>query len=165
MIVYPLAALLNLRFFRQDKAMLVLQNCEREIVIARNRVKNAVKEHESFMVWLAAEEEIRYQAIMERQMTLDDVDEFKSGLLAIRARESLYLEKILKARHHLDKCKQEVATAKKNLLAAQKGTLKIEIHKERWLAIVKQEVERAEERELEDFSLPKNDVFETGVSQ
>ena len=86
MIAYPLAALLNLRFFRQDKAMRFLQNSERELALARNRVKKAIKDHESFLVWLAAEEENRYQAIMEQEMTLDDVDEFKAGLLTIRAR-------------------------------------------------------------------------------
>ena len=65
----------------------------------------------------------------------------------------------------MDKCKQDVAAAKKELLAAQKGTLKIEVHKERWLEIVEQEAERAEERELEDFMPPKKDVFGAGVSQ
>ena len=141
MIVYPLATLLNLRVFRQDKAMRYLQTCERELTRARNLVKKAVKAHESFLVWLAREEEIRYQGIMGREMTLDEVDTFKAGLLAIRARESLYLENILKARQAKDLAKQAVAKAKQGLLTAQKGTLKIEAHRDKWLEVVALEVE------------------------
>ncbi len=159
MIVYPLATLLNLRVFRQDKAMRHLQTCERELTRARNFVKKAVKEHESFLAWLAREEDSRYQRIMGKEMTLDEVDEFKAGLLAIRARESLYLENILKARQAKDLAKQAVTKAKQGLLTAQKGTLKIEAHREKWLEVVALEAERAEELEMEDFTPRKNGEF------
>ncbi|MDY0220904.1 MAG: YscO family type III secretion system apparatus protein [Desulfobacterium sp.] len=159
MIVYPLATLLKLRIFRQDKAMHLLQTCERELTKARNLVKKAIKDHESFLIWLAREEETRYQEIMGKKMTLNQVDEFKAGLLAIRARESLYLEKILKARQTVDLTEQKVAKAKQDLLAAQKGTLKIEAHREKWLEVAEIEAERAEEIEMEDFIPKKNDGF------
>jgi type III secretion protein O len=156
---YPLAALLRLRIFRQDKAMRSLQSCERKLVAARFEVKKAVKEHEDFIKWLIKEEDDRYNAIMGKNMTLDDVDEFKAGLLSIRARESLYLENILKAKNNVQICKENVVQAKAALLAAQKGTIKIEEHKERWREVVKLEEERAEELELEDFTPPKKDSF------
>ena len=159
MIVYPLVTLLNLRIFRQDKAMRLLQTCERELAKARNLVKKAIKDHESFLVWLAQEEEIRYQGIIGKKMTLDEVDEFKAGLLAIRARESLYLEKINKTRQGVDLAKQKGVKAKQGLLAAQKGTLKIEAHREKWLEVVEFEAQRAEELEMEDFIPKKNDDF------
>ena len=159
MIIYPLAPLLRLRFFRQEKAMRWLQTCELNLTKARNLVKKAVKEHESFLTWLAREEEDRYQAIMEKELSLEEVDEFKQGLLAIRARESIYLEKILKARQGLDLAKEAVIKAKKELLAAQKGTLRIEAHRDRWLEFAELEAERAEEREMEDFTPRKNDWF------
>ena len=164
MIVYPLAPLLNLRFFRQDKAMRWLHTCELNLTRCRNQVKKAVKEHESFLAWLAREEEDRYQGIMDKEMTLDEVDEFKQGLLAIRARESLYLEKILKARQEVDLAKQAVTKAKQALLAAQKGTLRIEAHRDRWIEIAELEAERAEEREMEDFIPKKNDWFASEAS-
>lgn len=159
MIIYPLAPLLNLRIFRQDKAMHLLQTCERDLAKARNLAAKSIKEHKSFLTWLAREEEDRYQSIMEKEMTLEEVDEFKQGLLTIRARESLYLEKILKARQDVDLAKQAVTNAKQGLLAAQKGTLRIEAHKDQWLEIVELEAERAEEREMEDFTPKKNDWF------
>ena len=158
---YPLAPLLSLRVFRQDKAMRALQSCERKLVEARREVEKAVKKHEEFIAWLAREEEIRYEAIMGKNMTLEDVDDFKSGLLRIRGRESLYLEEILKARNQVQLCKKNVVNAKSDLLAAQKGTLKIEVHRDLWLEAEKLAAERAEELELEDFTPPKNDLLET----
>lgn len=159
MTAYPLAALLSLRSFRQDKAMRSLQTCERLLAEARRAVKKAIQKHGDFLAWLAREEEIRYGSIMEQRMTLDDVDDFKAGLLGIRGRESLYLEDILKARNQVEVCKKNVETAKAELLAAQKGTMKIEVHRDRWLELMKLDAERAEELELEDFMSPKNDVF------
>lgn len=156
---YPLATLLNLRILRQDKAMHVLQSCERKLIKARKEVKNAIKKHGDFLEWLAREEESRYDGIMGKKMSLEDVDEFKAGLLSIRARESLYLENILKARNHVQICKDDVKQAKENLLSAQKGTIKIEVHRDRWLELAKLDEEHAEEMELEDFVPLKNDVF------
>lgn len=156
---YPLAALLNLRLFRQDKAMRALQTCEKKLANAKKKVKQAIEKHEEFMVWLGEEEQRRYQSIMGKEMTLEDIDEFKAGLLSIRGRESHYLENILKARNHVQVCKDDVAQAKKDLLAAQKGTMKIEVHKERWTELAKLEAERAEELEMEDFHRPPNGLF------
>ncbi|MCK5684348.1 YscO family type III secretion system apparatus protein [bacterium] len=157
---YPLAALLGIRIFRQDKAMRSLQSCERKLAKAKKAVKKAIKKHEDFLIWLVEEEENRYRDIMGTNMTLEDVDEFKLGLLNIRGRESLYLENILKARNHVQICKDSVKKAKKDLLEAQKGTLKIEAHKEIWVELMKLEMEKAEELELEDFIPRKKDLFD-----
>jgi hypothetical protein len=156
---YPLVSLLRLRVFRQDKAMHALQGCERKLVGARKGVKTAMENHETFMAWLVKEEEIRYQGIMDRRMSLEDVDDFKAGLLRIRARESRYLEAILKARNRVQICETDVKKAKSALLAAQKGTMKIEMHRERWLELAKLDAERSEELEFEDFTPLKNDIF------
>lgn len=157
---YPLAPLLRLREFRQEKAMIELQACERRLIEARKEVKKAVRQHEEFLDWLAGEEERRYREIMGKNMTLEDVDEFKAGLLEIRARESRYLENILKAENQVQICEDNVARAKNDLLRAQKGTMKIEVHRERWLEMIMKEAERAEELELEDFMPKKDDLFE-----
>ncbi|MCG8566589.1 MAG: type III secretion protein [Desulfobacterales bacterium] len=151
MTAYPLFALLRLREFRQDKAMHSLQRRERELVQARRNETQAVQAHGDFLDWLAREEENRYQSIMDIEMELPEVDEFKQGLLGLRARESHYLENILKARNQVQVCREAVARAKADLLAAQKGTMKIEVHRDKWMELEKIEAERAEEREMEDF--------------
>lgn len=156
---YPLSALLNLRIFRQDKAMLALQRSEKKLANARIAVKQAIEKHKEFMVWLEKEEESRYQSIMEKEMTLDEIDDFKLGLLAVRGREALYLENILKAKNRVQVCRENVDAAKRHLLDAQKGTLKIEVHRERWLELAKFEAQRAEELELEDFRPARLDLF------
>lgn len=158
MILYPLAPLLRLRIFRQDKAMRAVQKCERELVTAKLALREAKDRHKQFLEWLPKEEERRYQAIMETEMSLDDVEEFKSGLLAIRARETRYLDAILKAKHQVKQCETAVKLAKAHLLEAQKGTMKIETHKEKWLEIVKLDALRAEELEMEDFT-PRKSPF------
>lgn len=156
---YPLTSLLRLRVLRQDKAMHTLQSCERKLIKARKEVKKTIKKHADFLEWLVREEQIRYDGIMGTNMSLEDVDEFKAGLLSIRGRESLYLENILKARNFLQICKDDVKQAKEDLFAAQKGTIKIEVHRDKWLEFATLEAERAEEIELEDFMPAKNDVF------
>jgi hypothetical protein len=59
----------------------------------------------------------------------------------------------------VDLTEQTGAKAKQDLLAAQKGTLKIEAHREKWLEVAEIEAERAEEIEMEDFIPKKNDGF------
>ncbi len=155
---YPLAPLMRLRIFRQDKAMRQLQVCERKLVEARHALSAARKNHETFLNWLVKEEEDRYAAILNTLMSLEDVADFKAGLLEIRARESYYLEEILKAQNGVTKCEAARDKAREDLLAAQKGTLKIEVHREKWQEILTLEIQRAEDLEMEDFT-PVKELF------
>lgn len=149
---YPLAVLLRVRTLRQDKALAALAAAEARLAEARRELREARRRHEEFLVWLAEEEERRYAAIMGRDMTLDDVDEFKRGLCAIRGREAAFLEGILRARKHVEDCEQAMARARARLLEAQRATLKIEEHRSRWQVLAHKEAERKEEVELEDFT-------------
>ncbi|MCK9239985.1 YscO family type III secretion system apparatus protein [Desulfocurvus sp.] len=148
---YPLAVLLRVRALRQDKALAALCAAEARLAEARRDLREAKRLHEEFLAWLAGEEERRYEEIMGRDMTLEDVDEFKRGLCAIRGREAAFLERILRARKHVQDCEEALARAKTRLLEAQRATLKIEEHRARWQVLANKEAERREEVELEDF--------------
>lgn len=148
---YPLAVLLRVRTLRQDKALAALSAAEARLAEARRDLREAKRLHEEFLVWLAEEEERRYDEIMGRDMTLEDVDEFKRGLCEIRGREAAFLERILRARKHVEDCEGAVAAARARLLEAQRATLKIEEHRSRWQVLASKEAERKEEIELEDF--------------
>ena len=149
--IYPLGVLLRVRNLRQDKAMNNLTRAEGRLAEARRTLRDARHKHEEFLVWLEEEEERRYASIMERDMTLDDVDEFKLGLCSIRGLEAGYLERILRAEKGVEDCEAACREAKDLLLEAQRATLKIEEHKARWSELAHKEEERLEEAELEDF--------------
>jgi len=149
---YPLNVLLRVRTLRQDKALGALSSAEAHLAEGRRTLREARKRHQEYLLWLAEEEERRYQAIMGCDMTLIDLDEFKLGLRTIRALESGHMERIMKAEKHVDECVEAVAAAKAALLEAQRATLKIEEHKGRWMELAQKEAERKEEAEMEEFS-------------
>lgn len=149
--IYPLEVLLRVRRLRQDKAMTNLTRAESDLAEAKRKLRQARSKHEEYLIWLAEEEERRYDSIMRTEMSLDDVEEFKLGLCSIRAMEAGYLERILRAEKHVEDCRQACREARDRLLEAQRATLKIEEHKVRWSVVAQREAERLEEIELEDF--------------
>lgn len=159
MTAYPLFPLLRLRNLREDRAIHGLEVAKRRLVRARKNVQAARDAHKDFLTWLEQEEERRYQKVMETLMTLDDVDAFKQGLLGIRGREARYLDEILKAEHKVKGCEKDLVQAKADLLSAQKGTMKINVHRDRWEDAAKKEAERIEELEMEDFTGTGPEIF------
>ena len=156
---YPLEVLLSVRNLRQDKAMGNLTKAESRLAEARRHLRECRKKHEDYLVWLAEEEERRYDSIMEKDMTLLDVDEFKQGLCTIRGMEAGYLERILRAEKGVADCEEDVRQAKAALLEAQRATMKIDAHKERWMELARKEEERLEEVEMEDFVPSVNELL------
>lgn len=153
---YPLRPLLRVRNLREDKAVRALEAARRGLVRAQNALEEKKNAHRKFMDWLAQEEDRRYREIMETMMDIDEVDDFKQGLLMLRAREAGFLEDILKAENQVQKAGQVLVQAKADLVAAQKGTMKVEVHRDQWLQGAQKEAERLEELELEDFSGSRN---------
>lgn len=156
---YPLDVLLDVRNLRQDKAMGNLTKAESRLAEARRHLRDCKKKHADYLVWLAEEEERRYESIMEVEMTLGDVDEFKQGLCSIRGLEAGYLERILRAEKSVTDAEEGVRQAKAALLEAQRATMKIEAHKSRWAEMARKEEERLEEVELEDFVPATNELL------
>jgi len=162
---YPLHPLLRLRNLREDKAVHALEVARRRQVQAEKELDGAKTAHQRFMDWLAREEERRYREIMETLMDLDEVDDFKQGLLILRAREAQYLEEILKAEQRVETAEKILVQAKADLMTAQKGTMRVEVHRDQWLKGVQKEAERLEEMEIEDFSASRNKAFNPGAEQ
>ena len=151
---YPLTPLITLRRFRQEKAMHRVGTVKKKLIQACKEVEMAKQKHREYLEWLKTEEQRRYQAIMETDMTLEDLEEFKQGLLNIRGMETGFLEEIIRAKHQRQVCETELEQAKSAMIAAQKACLRIEVHKEKWMEKVRQDQERAQELELEEFTSP-----------
>lgn len=157
---YPLGDLLNVRYYREDKAKKAINTAKRLVEEAKEAVERAHKELEDYRIWLAEEETRRYEAIMGKPCSVQSVDEVKQGINLLKAKEVQYIEKIEKAKQAVIEAENNLENAKKALSVAQQETQKIIIHKDIWMQAVKIEVARAEDLEMEEFKPKDTNEFE-----
>lgn len=152
---YPLDALLSLRRHRVDEAI----TNHAQIL---TRLKQAVAHHQElvdalsqYKIWKNEEIERRYQTILGKTLSQDDLEKFKAALARLDYEELLYQEKIDEAQASIDKLKKEEIDAKNAIKEANQAVVKLEEHRKIFLAREKLLEERLSEVELEDFRVKK----------
>lgn len=148
---YPLAALLSVRYYREDNAKNAVRAAEKAQAQAQQAVLKAKVALEQYIVWHKEEEDRRYAAILNKTLSMKQLDDFKAGLAALIAEEICKEEAIIKAKEALAARQEEYKKAQEAALSAHKAAAKIEKHKELWQAQEAKEAERCEEAELEEF--------------
>ena len=92
--VYPLESLLSVRHFREEGAKRSVRYAEYAVREAEEEVIKRKEELEAFRKWRIEEEERRYDAIMNKPMSIRQIDVFKAGLAKLAAivmRSALFL--------------------------------------------------------------------------
>ena len=148
---YPLAPLLAVREYREEAARNAVRTAEAAVREAEEAVRARQEEWQAYQHWRVEEEDRRYDAIMGRELTLKQIDEFKAGLASLRDTEQKKEEAVMEAMQAVEKCRAAVAAAQAAVKEAQKETSKILAHKDIWLEQAKKEAERQEDLEMEEF--------------
>lgn len=148
---YPLDSLLSVRHFREEGAKREVRYAELAVREAEEEVLRRRQDHEVFHAWRLEEEERRYDAIMNKHMSIQQIDIFKTGLARLAAEEAVKEEDIRKAEQLAEDARHALERARENARKAMKNTAKITAHKDIWSEEAKKEAEHWGELELEEF--------------
>ena len=149
---YPLQPLLSVRSFREDNAKAAVSAAEAAVRQAEEELTHRQAELERYRQWLPEEKERRYDAIMGKEMTMTDLEQFKAGLSLLDDGLLIREDAVQEAENIVEKRKSELRAAQVALTAARKEKIKIETHKDIWAQAAAKEAEQAADRELEEFS-------------
>ena len=148
---YPLDALLTVRQYREESAKRQVRIAETSLREAEELVEKKKKELEEYRIWRRAEEDRRYEAIMNVPLSLERLDAFKAGLACLAAEENEKEQAALQAEKEVEHRQSILKKAKDDAKTASKNTSKIQAHKDIWKEDAKKEAERKEDLELEEF--------------
>ena len=155
---YVLQPLLQIRTMREDRATGELSAARRELATAEAALEARRRD-------LAAYEETReerrdriYDAIMGRAVSREQIDLANAGVARIDEEGALKADNVARAEAERKKREEAAAAARRNLFMATKDRMKIDEHKDVWLAEEAAEEELRAEGELEDFVVRKLEI-------
>lgn len=155
---YLLQPLLRIRSMREDRASGELSAARRELAAAEAALEARRRD-------LAAYEETKeerrdriYAAIIGRAVSREQIDLANEGVARIDEEGALKADNVARAEGERRKREDETVAAKLNLSTAMKNRMKIDEHKNIWLAADAAEQEHRAEGELEDFIVRKLEI-------
>ena len=157
---YPLEALLDVRYYREDNAKKSLNNAKREKQEAEEEIIALQKELQAYQIWRVQEEDRRYEEILGTVRTLVELDALKVDIAKLMIQENRLEENIEKAKANLILKIEALEVAKTVLFNAQKDTMKICAHKDLWKIDAQKEEARLEDVEMEEFKPKQVNEFE-----
>lgn len=148
---YPLASLLDVRRYRERAAEQNVRAAEEAARQARELVLRKEEAFDAWRLWKTEEVERRYQRLIGKKLPIDKLYAFNEGLAALSAEEFRLAEALEALREEARRSSEKLLEAKSAVKRARQNTAKIETHRSIWLEEDKKELERAEEREFEEF--------------
>jgi type III secretion protein O len=148
---YPLEGLLAIRVFREDAAIKDLSAAESWLKTAMAETENRRQEFNNYRIWHREEVERRYQAIMGREMSQGDLEDFKAGLAWLDGQILKRQEAVAEAEKLEDEAREKLQRAKAVLREATQAREKISYHRGQWIEGAAREEERVQDLELEEF--------------
>lgn len=151
---YPLAALLAVRKHKEGLAQQAVIRAENTLLEARKELKRVEEECRSYEEWCQQEIDRYYSEIIGKSILFKELDllKIKTNILLDNVKEKYKL--VDKAKDYVEACIEEKEKAIARLAEARKQTAKLDMHREKWEAEVKEIMEKKEEVELEDFRTP-----------
>ncbi len=150
--LYPLAALLTLRVYREENAKANLIKEEKKLRQEIEHLKPLQEEAERYKLSMPELVDAEYNKIMGKSCVLQDFDNVKSQLALIDDGLVIREQKVEQQKIEIARCQESVDKAREAVSFARKEAAKIEKHKEIWTEIQKKEAERIEDLEMEEFS-------------
>ncbi|MDR0441302.1 MAG: type III secretion protein [Candidatus Accumulibacter sp.] len=156
---YPLVGLMRIRDFRVDAAGKAMRAAETRLRAAQEERLAKERELERYQVWRKEEVERRYQSIMGRTMSQEEIEAFKAGLSSLANEELAREEAVREAGRALEEARKNAQITRDDWLSANKEREKILYHCDNWQKTQDVETSRQEDLEQEEF---KPLLFETG---
>ncbi|MDR2788283.1 MAG: type III secretion protein [Candidatus Accumulibacter sp.] len=149
--LYPLTGLMKIRDFRVGAARKAMQAAETRLRAAQAERLARERELERYRVWRKEEVERRYQSIMGRAMSQEEIEAFKAGLSALTDEELAREEALREAGRALEEARKNAQAARDNWLLANKEYEKIICHRDDWQKTQNANISRQEDLEQEEF--------------
>ncbi|MGN0886735.1 MAG: YscO family type III secretion system apparatus protein [Candidatus Spyradenecus sp.] len=156
MATYRLQSLLRIRANREDKASAALAVARQAVAEALNAVHTRERELADFQATAEARRDRIYAAVMNRPVTMDELDRAREGIARIDDEGVLRADNVLLAKKALDERRSEESKARAQFVLATKDRMKISEHRTRWAQDEVRAQEHFQELELEDFTGKKN---------
>lgn len=150
--VYPLAALLAVRNFREEAAKRDLTKAQSDLVQAKDTAEKKAEELEKWKNWVQEETERRYDSLIGRKTDIEKITQFNQGIADLNARTLDKALDVTKAEEAVKTCEKKVDQAHEMAKTARKNTAKIETHRDIWTEEEKKAAEHAEDLEFEEFT-------------
>lgn len=157
MFKYPLEALLNLRQHRLEHAQKMKQAQRQIVTMALQNYQAKEQEYKDFKVFKEQETERIYNSIVDQVLSQKELNKTfaKVANLDIRLQEigqevELALKKYQEQKRKLEECNQKEKAYNLSLL-------KLQTHKEKFIAKEQKELNYKEEQELEEFMAKPHD--------
>ena len=164
---YVLQPLLRIRTMREDRASGELSAARRELASAEAALEARRRDLAAYEKTKEERRDRIYDAIMGRAVSREQIDLANAGVARIDEEGALKTDNV--ARAEAERKKREItgahwdaaeaaAAARRNLFLATKDRMKIDEHKDVWLAAEAAEEEHRAEGELEDFVVRKQEI-------
>ena len=149
---YPLALLARVRQKREEDAAADYAAKSKALLAAREETRARRQALEDYLIWRKQEEDRRYQEVLGKEMSRQDMDEFKAGVASLREKDNVLMEALEEARRAEEEAESRQNEARAVLRQRRKDKEKISAHQEIWETAEAREAERREDMEMEDFS-------------
>lgn len=151
---YPLAAMLRVRGLHEEQAKREARAAEERLHEAQVVRDGRAAELERYRVWRPEEEERRYAAIWGENLSAGQLGEFRDGLARLAQGEVERQQQVHEAEALVHECEGAVETARQAVVLARRASMKLEEHRDIWMAAMRKEEERLADLEMEEARGP-----------
>ena len=148
---YPLASLLTLRRYREDKALRRVAQAQATLKEAEAAAQKAAEALKNWESWAQEEKERRYAALLGHPTTIEGLETFHRGLADLAAMTLTKKEAVMSAQSRVTEAQKSLRDARQSASTARRNTAKMQAHHDRWQQVEKRASEHAEDLEFEDF--------------
>ena len=149
--------MLKIRVMREDRAGTALTSARRARKLAADALEERRRE---FADYLETKEERRdriYEQVIGRPVSMDALDDVRTAVTRIDEEGVLLEQAEQAAEDALRKKEREAETARVEFVGASRNRMKIDEHRQIWIAETRLEEERAADAEMEEFTGKKKD--------
>lgn len=154
---YPLDMLITARKIREDNAQRDVLSAKNALSTLLQNIENKKLEIEHYEEWRKEEEVRRFDEIQNTMLTQKDMDRFKWGIAALRARAVELEEEVMSMEGQISELETKIEEAVIIHKEAISQKEKIEEHKAHWKVALDKEAVRLEDLELEEFKTKSSD--------
>ena len=143
---------------REDRASGELTAARQAVRTAEEALAKRRRELEEFSRTKDERRDRIYANIMGRAVSREQIDLAQEGVARIDEEGALRADNVLRAQSELKTREAEAETAREAFVAASKNRMKIDEHRQVWIAEEAREQEHRVEGELEDFTGRKQNL-------
>jgi len=143
---------------REDRATGELSAARRDLAAAEAALEARRRDLAVYEETKEARRDRIYDAIMGRAVSREQIDLANAGVARIDEEGALKVDNVARAESERKKREEATDAARRNLALATKNRMKIDEHKNIWIAADAAEQEHRAEGELEDFIVRKLEI-------